>query len=144
MRTLLIALLAALAFNFSYAQEDSGITTIILIRHAEKLSDGTKNPDLSPEGKERAQILKNKFANSGITSIYSTPYKRTMNTVAPLSEALGIDVQEYNPSEKTFIQSIYRQNKGTTILVSGHSNTTPFAVNSLIGEQQYKDIEHEE
>lgn len=144
MRTLLIILIATLTLTISYGQEEGDITTIILIRHAEKLSDGTNNPDLSPEGKDRALKLQTKFAQAGITAIYSTPYQRTMNTVTPLSKTLGIDIQEYNPSDKNFIQSIYRQNMGNTILVSGHSNTTPFAVNSLIGEEKYKDIHHDE
>ncbi|MEX2234300.1 MAG: hypothetical protein WD824_19200 [Cyclobacteriaceae bacterium] len=47
-------LLFALFFLASACTEkDSGITTFILIRHAEKGDDGTRDPDLKAEGNER-------------------------------------------------------------------------------------------
>ncbi len=144
MRNLIILLLISLFSSSVYSQEKDVITTIILVRHAEKKSDGTKNPDLTDEGVERANRLKTKFEKSGITAIYSSPYKRTLSTVLPLSQAIGFDIIEYNPSEDNFINKIYQQNIGKTVLVSGHSNTTPMAVNQLLGKEKYKDIAHEE
>jgi phosphohistidine phosphatase SixA len=128
----------------SYSQDTGNITTIILVRHAEKIEDGSKNPKLTSEGETRAEKLKTKFEKAGISAIYSSPYHRTMNTVKPLSETLGLEIQEYNPSGKDFIQAIYKSNIGKTIIVSGHSNTTPTAVNSLLNEERYENIEHNE
>lgn len=143
MRTIFIVILAFLSVSICYGQEQEDLTTIILIRHAEKLDDG-KDPDLSPEGHDRALKLKSILQHSEITAIYSTPYKRTMNTVVPLAQEMKMEVQQYNPSNKDFIQFIYQQNKGKTILVSGHSNTTPMAVNVLLKTEKYKTIDHEE
>ncbi len=144
MKTLFIIVLTVLSFDFCHGQEQSSITTIILVRHAEKLDDGTNNPNLSFDGKQRALKLKSMLVHSDINAIYSTPYKRTMSTVDSIAKTIGLEIQEYNPVEKNFIQSIYHQNIGKTILVSGHSNTTPYAVNSLIGIEKYKNIDHDE
>ncbi len=144
MKILLIIILTALSLGFCLGQEQEGITTIILVRHAEKLDDGTRDPNLSPKGEERAINLKAKFEHTGINAIYSTPYKRTINTVTPLSEAIGIDIQEYNPSQEGFIDAIYTANIGKMIIVSGHSNTTPMAVNELIKSNKYENIDHDQ
>lgn len=144
MKTLIIALLTVLSFNVCQAQSTKDITTIILVRHAEKMDDGTKDPDLSVEGKARSIKLKDMLIKSEIDVIYSTPYKRTMATASPIAEATSLTTQEYNPSNKDFINSIYQKNKGKTVLVSGHSNTTPMAVNALLKMEKYENIAHEE
>ena len=38
---------------------------------------------------------------------------------------------------KAFLESI----KGQTVLIVGHSNTTPMFVNAIIGEDKYKQID---
>ena len=53
MKTLLLSLLL-LAGATSLAQET---TTFILVRHAEKADDGTRNPPLSEVGVQRANDL---------------------------------------------------------------------------------------
>lgn len=40
------------------AQSQLKVTTVILVRHAEKMVDCTRDPELSPAGKERADRLK--------------------------------------------------------------------------------------
>jgi broad specificity phosphatase PhoE len=144
MKTLLIALLTIASFNIGQAQSPEDITTIILVRHAEKMDDGTNDPDLSADGKTRALKLKSIFMKSAIDAIYSTPYKRTMQTASPIAAALALSIEEYNPSNKDFIDIIYQANKGKTVLVSGHSNTTPMAVNTLLKMDKYEHIGHEE
>jgi len=144
MKKLIILLAISLFTSSLYSQENDAITTIILIRHAEKQSDGTNDPNLTPKGEERAQKLKTKFEPTGITAIYSSSFKRTINTVLPLSEAIKVKITVYDPSEAHFIDKIYQQNIGKTVLISGHSNTTTKAVNQLLGKEKYKDIAHHE
>ena len=64
--------------TLSFAQET---TTFILVRHAEKASDGTSDPSLTEEGMARANNILSMFQQSEITAIYSTNYKRTKMTV---------------------------------------------------------------
>jgi len=144
MKNTILSILLIFVVTFSFSQENNQLTTVILIRHAEKVDDGTRDPDLSEKGLERAQLLLSKFSKSGIDAIYSSPYKRTRQTVKPLAEKFGLEIVAYDPSDKDFVQQIYEKNKGKTLIISGHSNTTTKAVNSLIGTEQYPDLDHEE
>jgi len=65
-----------------YAQQ---ITTVILVRHAEKSSDGSKDPELTDAGNARAIALAKLLKEVKVDAIYSTGFKRTQNTVAPLA-----------------------------------------------------------
>jgi broad specificity phosphatase PhoE len=118
-------------------------TTIYLMRHAEKTKDGTHDPTLTAEGRERAQILASKLKGENIRAIYSTDYKRTRQTVAPLAEALNIDLIIYNPNDLDALkEEILQEYKyGETVVVVGHSNTTPTLVNLLISKKQFKSID---
>ena len=139
-----ILLLTILPIIIGIAQESSGITTVILIRHVEKAKDGSRNPDLTEEGKNRANRFKNLFQNAGITEIYSTNYTRTKETVSPIADELALTVKMYDPSDKNFINTILTNHKNKTILVCGHSNTIPLLVNQLIDREKYSDLNENE
>src|SRR5437016_12339037 len=91
--SMLFAILAAVVVFAYYATFRRPITTVILVRHAEKIID-PNNPDvdLSPAGQNRAQEIVRVFSDSGINAIYATQYKRTQGTVKPLSEKTGVPV----------------------------------------------------
>lgn len=120
------------------------LTTLIFVRHAEKASDGTRDPDLNEAGQARANNLANMLSSSGVTAIYSTPYKRTRQTAAPLAEKTGIDIQEYAPRDPAALKVILKNNKGGTILIVGHSNTTPMLVNTALGQKKYEQFDEKE
>ena len=80
------------------------------------------------------------FVNKDISKIYSTNYKRTLETVKPIQEAIGLTAILYSPSSidyKDFISS----NEGEVVLIVGHSNTIPNFVNELINDQVYAQID---
>lgn len=141
-RLLFFAVIVLTCSQSSFAQEK--LTTFILIRHAEKADDGTRNPGLTAEGEARAERLKELFKNADIAAIYSTPYKRTQSTVAPLAKAVSLEVKDYNPRGTGFINEIMKDHAGGTIIVSGHSNTTPFVANALLGNQQFAQLDESE
>jgi broad specificity phosphatase PhoE len=120
------------------------ITTVFLVRHAEKLKSKDKDPELNELGQKRAQLLSTMLSNSEIDVIYSTDYKRTRNTAAPLAELIDKKVQIYNPGDKEFINNLLIEHKGKKILITGHSNTTPALVNQLIGEAKYDQLDENE
>lgn len=120
-------------FTLVYAQEGP---TIILVRHAEKI-DNSRDPELSEVGKDRAQILANMLAESGVSEIYSTPYIRTQSTVQPLAEALSLEVQSYDPRNLEGFASELKTKEGI-IVVAGHSNTTPTLASLLTGRELTK------
>ncbi|MBU2046186.1 MAG: histidine phosphatase family protein, partial [Bacteroidetes bacterium] len=124
MKRILVVIAVLLLFYFhSKAQ---GITKVWIVRHAEKITDDPKNsnPNLSKMGFNRAEDLKNYLSNKKIDLIYSTPYKRTEQTAAPLAKQKEIKIENYNPSKQQDLISKIKALKGNHgILIVGHSNT---------------------
>lgn len=132
MKIFLILFFAAM-YHISTAQ--NSITTIVLLRHAEKAADGTKDPDLTEAGKKRAESLVKLLASTKIDAVYSTSFKRTQNTVAPLAQAHSLSILSYDGSKMEEIDDILTKFNGGTIVLSGHSNTTPAIINYLTGHK---------
>lgn len=127
----------------SHAQEK--ITTFILIRHAEKdLTQSTNDPDLSLAGKKRAINLAEILKETEVTAIYSTPYKRTRQTVEILSVVKQLQVRDYTANSEEDIKGMLASHAGGTLVVSGHSNTIPGFINKLIGTEKYKPFEDDD
>jgi 2,3-bisphosphoglycerate-dependent phosphoglycerate mutase len=111
-------------------------TTIIMLRHAEKSSVPVNDPALSVDGMSRANELSQLFSTIKVDRIYSTPFKRTRQTVTPLALSKSIDVVEY-PASMTAAQlkqKILAENTGKVVVVVGHSNTIPDLNMALSGE----------
>jgi len=122
----------------AHAQKDK-TTTIFLVRHAEKVKDGTKDPALTFEGKQRANELKDILQHVDLAAVYSTNFKRTKNTAMPTATAQNLKVKLYNPMDSgKFLDGVLKKHKGKNILIVGHSNTIPALVNSLLGDQRYE------
>lgn len=70
--------------------------TCYLIRHAKSAPDpAVPEPlwPLSPEGRIQATQLGENLKHAGITRILSSPYRRAIDTVQPLADALGLEVE---------------------------------------------------
>lgn len=130
-------LLILLACTEVQAQETL-LTTFILIRHAEKLEDGTKDPGLKPEGIQRAEKIVSLFAKTKIDAVYSTNFLRTKNTISPLAKSKGLEVQVYDAFELKTLDKILQQYAGGTIAISGHSNNIPAIANYLLARDEFK------
>jgi 2,3-bisphosphoglycerate-dependent phosphoglycerate mutase len=130
---LLFVLFAAGTITFAQNQ-----TTFILVRHAEKSDDGTKNPPLNEAGVERAINIANMLEKQNIAALYSTPYKRTQETLQPLAENKGLEVQEYDPYAKgEWLATLAEKHGNGTVVISGHSNTIPILANALLGDETF-------
>lgn len=118
----LLFLLFSLGSGTPVTQE----TIIYIVRHAEKnTSDvNNKDPDLSPEGKDRAEALNNFLAKEKVSAIYSTKYKRTSQTAAPLAQRNNIPIKTYDADNPAGIaQLVKRDFQNRKVLIVGHSNT---------------------
>ena len=133
------AFIALAAIGSTFAQ-NSKLTTVILIRHAEKQNDGTKDPSLTPEGKTRAEKIGAMLKETKVDAVYSTSYKRTRETAFPIASGKQLEVQTYEPMKKEVIDEITRMNQGKTVVLVGHSNTVPWTINQLLGTEAYKDF----
>ncbi len=134
---LILAIIAASALQ---AQENP--TVVYFIRHAEKAMDA-KDPGLTQTGAARAQKWAEWFKDKGIVAVYSTPYKRTMETAGPIAKQERVDIMAYDPL-KPALENIIKHHKGLSIVIVGHSNTIPKYVNHLTGENKYTDMEETE
>jgi len=114
-------------------------TTIFFIRHAEK-TDQSKNPDLSKKGQERAQHWNTVFAQVPLKAIYSTPYLRTIQTATPTATSKNLPVITYDHKDIS-LEKLQKEHRGQSILIVGHSNTTPDLINKLINQNFYLPIE---
>jgi phosphohistidine phosphatase SixA len=133
---MLFALLGAVVVFGYFSTFARPVTTVILVRHAEKkLEPSNQDPDLAPEGVERSHEIARVFGNAGINAIYATQYKRTQQTVKPLSDRTGVAVTVLDSSQpEELVQRIQTSLRGQTIFITGHNNTVPKMASLLSGE----------
>ena len=117
-------------------------TVYYFIRHAEKdRSDVTnKDPELTNLGIQRAKKWAIHFEDIELDQIYSTDYKRTQQTAMFIATDHNIQVQSYD-SGNIYNEDFKKKTKFKSVLIVGHSNTTPSFVNTIIGSQKYGQIE---
>lgn len=114
-------------------------TTYYFIRHAEKVDD-SKNPDLSLKGLERVLLWGKIFSDINFDAVYSTDFKRTIQTVTPIATNRNLEIIKYDP-KKIDIQEFKKRTLGQRVLIVGHSNTTPEFVNKIIDKIIYTTID---
>lgn len=139
--SLWLSLALLLCISYSAVAQAPQVTTFILVRHAEKMADGSKDPELSEVGKARALRLANMLKKQSIAAIYSTNFKRTLNTVKPLAEQLGQNILPYEPFKDEEIIKMVNEHKGKTVLIVGHSNNIPWIANTLLGQKTFGDYD---
>ncbi len=115
---------------------DDEVSTFILVRHAEK--DYGRDPILIDIGVERAERLKEVLKNTDLDAVYSTDTRRTQQTAAPTATEKKLPVISYDPAAlQDFAYNLKRLYKGKTVLIVGHSNTTPAMANYLTESDAY-------
>jgi len=139
-----LLILISISFNLFAQQNSSELTTIILVRHAEKVEDGTSNPILTKAGIIRSIQLAYLLREDSISAVFSTDYERTLLTANPTANFHNQPIQKYLPSSKiALFNTIAARYQGKTILVTGHSNTVPDMINYLCNTD-LPNIEHYE
>lgn len=134
---MLFAVLGAVIVFAYFTTFSRPVTTVILVRHAEKkIEPDNPDPDLTPEGLARAQEIAHVFASTGVNTIFATQYKRTQQTVKPLSERTGVSVTllDANLTDE-LVKRIQTNLRGQTIFIAGHNNTVPAIASALSGEK---------
>lgn len=116
--------------------------TVILLRHAERASTPANDPPLTPAGETRARDLVGAVSTARVNVIFTTQFRRAVQTAQPLADHLGItpvvlavdpaDVETYVETLVTRIRSLATQ---STVLVVSHTNTIPLIVTALGGPE---------
>lgn len=121
------------------ASEDL-VTTVYLVRHAEKEKDHEKLPDpgLSPEGKQRALDLAEALKDVHINAIYVSTFKRTKDTAGPTETMTGLTAKKLKP--RATVEDILKNQIGHQVLVVGHSDTVDRIAFGLLGTKEVKEL----
>jgi broad specificity phosphatase PhoE len=77
----------------------SSTTRLLLVRHGETLANrefryiGTRDDELSEQGRMQAEALAEALSILPVTAVYSSPRRRTRDTAAPIAAHHHLDVQ---------------------------------------------------
>jgi broad specificity phosphatase PhoE len=125
MRRLVFFLLFPLLVSAASAQP-----IIVIVRHAEKATNAGNNPDLSPAGRARADALARILKDSAITGIFTSEFKRTQETAAPVAKSLGVTPTVVPAKDTAALVEKLRELNGNALVV-GHGDTIPNLVKAL-------------
>jgi broad specificity phosphatase PhoE len=122
------------------ASPDTAVTTVLLVRHAEKNTEwaGADQP-LSAAGMLRAQELARVLHDARPSVIFVTPWARTRQTAEPLARLLGDSLTVVDSIDATARGVL--AHRGATVLVVGHSNTVPQILARLMGDPRLESLE---
>lgn len=141
-------LLAFCLFSVSSAIAQNNAESIyILVRHAEKDTSQAgstmmqADPSLTKQGLLRAEKLITVLKKYNIDSIYSTNFIRTISTASPIAKKIGLEINKYDHKKLQNFANQILSSSGKTILVIGHSNTTPSLANLLLKEKKYEALD---
>lgn len=128
----LLALAGLLWLPASTAAQEA--TTVFVVRHAERASSETDSP-LSEVGRTRASALAHALASARIDAIFTSQFKRTQETAAPLAAATGLAAQTVDArDQEALVKAIAALPPGSRVLVVSHSNLVPVIVTRLSGQ----------
>ena len=114
-----LALFLSLFVSVSIA---SAQPVVVIVRHAEKATNGGRDPDLSSTGRARADALARILKDSGITAIFTSEFKRTQETAAPIATSVHVAPTVVPAKDTAALVAKLRQLNGNALVV-GHGDT---------------------
>ncbi len=116
--------------------------TYYFIRHADKERgpQAGDDPELTEKGTARAKFWAETLKDVKFDAVYSTDFKRTRNTALPVARANNLPLQVYD-AQNLYGEQFQKATAGKTVLIVGHSNTTPAFVNAVLGTQKFEEID---
>ena len=119
---LFLILVALAPARLATAQE-----AIYLVRHAERADQSADSP-LSTEGVGRSYRLRDMLKDAGITKIYTTDLRRTIETAAPFAAAARIVPVPFASNDAgagALMASVRAVGPRDRVLIVAHSNALP-------------------
>ena len=125
MKALALFLLIFVSVSIASAQP-----IVVIVRHAEKATNGGNDPDLSSAGQARANELARILKDSEITAIFTTEFKRTQETAAPTATSAHLTPTVVAAKDTAALVAKLHQLNGNALVV-GHGDTIPNIVKAL-------------
>jgi len=128
---------------------------VILTRHAERadgvatmttMTGAPADPLLSDAGGARAQKLATMLADANITAMFTTEFRRTKDTAAPLAAKLKVSPEVVAAAQTAVMIEKIKAHANDIVFVVGHSNTVPAIIKALggpdvtIGDNEYDNL----
>jgi broad specificity phosphatase PhoE len=141
-RTGRVCVAAALALTLTWPATADAQKLVLLVRHAERADGGAPpagmtarpDPELSTEGKRRADRLAEMLRDAGVTRIVVTEFRRTKETAQPLARRQGLAVTVVPSADSaSAAPRVISSGPDDIVLVVGHSNTLPAILAGLGG-----------
>jgi broad specificity phosphatase PhoE len=111
--------------------------TIFIVRHSDppstlNLDEILDETPLSESGQQRAKSLAERLKDAGITAIYATQARRTVETAEPLAKALGVQIRTHSYEDTDGLMGLVRAENGKArVLIVGHWSTIPEILKAL-------------
>jgi phosphohistidine phosphatase SixA len=120
---------------------------IYIVRHAER-ADQSADSVLSADGARRAISLSRMLRDAGITHVFTSEARRTIDTARPLASATHLTVRQVPAADVTTLAAaLTALGARDRALVVGHSNTVPELLRALhidtpitIGDSDYDNL----
>jgi broad specificity phosphatase PhoE len=139
--------LALLAVLLSACLPPAGsAATIILVRHAERVSGMSADALLSPAGEERARQLSEVLKDANVQRIYVTEIRRTQQTAEPIAARLHLKpIVIAKEDIDALVSQLRKAGDDETVLVVGHADTVPLIIERLGGGSAtaFRDTEYD-
>jgi len=122
------------------------VTTVFLVRHAERAREPAQDPPLTDAGKARAEALARLLSGAGVKAVYTSQFARTKQTAEPLAKLLGVPAsvvalslkpdkpREVSEQSIRELKSKVEAHAGEAVLVVGHTNSVPDLIRELGGD----------
>lgn len=142
-----VALLCASSAPPALAQ---GPRAIIMLRHAERAEYDYGDGPLSAAGHARARVLAQTLRQAGVTAIYVSNQLRTLQTAAPLAEALQLQAVPVPGSDAAYVTAMTERLRAhrpsDVVLIVGHLNTFVPLLRAMgyTGDMTIGDFEHDD
>ncbi|TKD50014.1 SixA phosphatase family protein [Sphingomonas baiyangensis] len=105
--------------------------TVYVMRHLHT-PEGVTDAELTPEGHAAARTLAAQLEGQKLAAVFTTDFRRSRASVAPLLAARAMTAQLYDHRDPDALVARIRAVEGD-VLVVGHSNTVPELVEKLGG-----------
>ena len=118
-------LASALTIVLCSARAVAAQEAVYVVRHAERADQSADSP-LSKDGARRARRLGEMLRNAGITHVFTTDLRRTIDTAAPLAATADLSAQQVPAADtQALVAKVSALGPHDRALVVGHSNTVP-------------------